>query len=634
MKKTTSLPIKVIMTLAIFFVSSTTINALSSNNYLSSARDSLERLLKRTHRTDINRQVVLLNHLCDIDIELGDTLHLYPCWYASVKAHDIASMDDLLIPLAMRAMKRGQTDSVAVWEQRARGNMPAALAECNIQYIHMMRDISDWEHKDQLAKRMIKEQLSIAPSHRPYEAMRVLYTMGILASFEAFGNNATKLKSSEEYMLEALEIAKKQPFNEAFHFTRQILIGLSSEKVEYGKLYLSFVERTFRERYTDRPFYSRRSLIMAYDKLILMGKSLPRTELDEYYRSLCKLLKEHPNNTPIPLPYFFARVSYRYNKITGNNTEALRWCDSLINAPAEYHQSPLPYYEDKAELLASMNRWQEAYRMEQIYCAAKDSMQSINSQAKLEELQTQYDVDTLKRKEEVHRQQLIIAILAGALVLCALCFYIFYNLRIAAKNKILLKQLREHVHHLKAEAAEREAAINSQQKDSTSIVVPPADALPAESPATESPTDVSTVNAETEKAHADKDDKTALPDYDVPGNSAVVASRKLFDKLDNLMRETQLYLNPELNRNDLISMLGTNKNNLAAALAAGKQGSVLEYINNLRLNESLLVMEKQPDLPLTQVAEASGFAVYSSFYRAFCKRFGVNPAEYRRFSAS
>lgn len=629
MKKTSSLPIKVIMTLAIAIASSMTINALSTNDYLNSARDSLERLLKRTPRSDIKRQVVLLNNLCDIDIELGDTTHLYPCWQASVKAHDIASMDDLLIPLAMRAIKRGQTDSIAIWEKRARDNMPAAFAECNIQYIRMMRDISDWEHKDQLAKRMIKEHLSINPDRRPYEAMRVLYTMGILASFEAFGNNATKLKSSAEYMLEALDIAQRQPFDEAFHFTRQILIGLSSEKVEYGKLYLSFVERTFRERYADRPFYSRRSLIMAYDKLILMGKSLPRTELDEYYNSLCKLLKEHPNNTPIPLPYFYARASYRYNKIIGNKAEALRWCDSLINAPAEYHQSPLPYYEDKAELLASMNRWQEAYRMEQIYCAAKDSMQSINSEAKLEELQTQYDVDTLKRNEEARRQQLIIAILACALVLCALCFYIFYTRRIAAKNKILLKQLREHVHYLKAEAAEREEANSSKQKGNAYNVSCRADALPAESITISSP-----INAETAEDSPDKDEKAAQPDDNVPENSAIVASRKLFDKLDNLMREKQLYLNPELNRNDLVSMLGTNKNNLAAALAAGKQGSVLEYINNFRLNESLLVMEKQPDLPLTQVAEAAGFAVYSSFYRAFCKRFGVNPAEYRRFSAS
>lgn len=584
---------KLLLSAMLIMLSALSINALTTKERLSNSRDSLELLLKRTPKDDVSRQVVLLNHICDIDIEFGDTAHLYPCWFASVKAHDVQSMDDLLIPLAMRAMKRGQADSVKVWEKRARENFSPSLASCNIEYIKMMGDISDWEHKDQLAKRMLKERLSIDPKKRPYEAMRILYTMGILASFETFGNNVTRLKSSEEYMVEALQIAYSRPFDEAFHFTRQILLGLSAEKIEYGKQYLEFVNKLYKERYNNRPFYSRRSLVTAYDKLILMGASLPRTELDGYYSKLSQLIKEFPNSTPIPLPYFTARLNFRYNKLIKNKAEALRWCDSLINAPAQYHQSPLPYYEDKAEILASMNRWEEAYNMERIYCAAKDSMQSVNSATKLEELQTQYDVDTLKRKEEARRQQLIISILIGALVLCVLCSYVMYSRRMAAKNKILLKQLREHVEHLTANNVAFSEHPSASADDVQAAVKP-----------------------ETEN---------------IPVNSA---AKNLFGKLDKIMREEQLYLNPELGRNELVSRLGTNKNNLTSALSAGGQHSLLEYINEFRLNDSLLLMEKHPDMPLTQVAESAGFAVYSSFYRAFCKRFGVNPAEYRRFTAS
>ena len=113
------------------------------------------------------------------------------------------------------------------------------------------------------------------------------------------------------------------------------------------------------------------------------------------------------------------------------------------------------------------------------------------------------------------------------------------------------------------------------------------------------------------------------------GNSAAA---DLYQRITELIRTEKLYLQPELNRTILLERLGTNKNKFAKAFEAGEAQGLNEYIRLLRLQESLLLMEREPDLSLSEVSDRSGFATYSSFYRAFFKQYGVKPTEYRKLS--
>lgn len=573
---------------------------------LKHSRDSLESLLRQTPANDDARRLELLNHLCDIDLALGDTTYIYPCWQASVRQRDVNSMDDLLIPLAMRAMGREQQDSVSVWLERTRLHFDTPLANCNREYLLMMQDLRDWENYDKLAERMLKEQVRLDAENEPYQSMRVLYTLGIISSFEKSGNASTTLKPSLEYMAEALAIARKQPFREAAHFTRQILLGLGSESVDYARQYLAFVQKFLNEPdMKKRPFYSRRALISAHEKLITMGADLPREELDGYYREIRILLKQYPNDTPTRPDYFRARVHFRYNKAVGNAEEALQWCDSLITLAPSNRVDPAMYYGDKMRLLAQLHRYEEAYRYAGIYMLAKDSMQNVSSEKKLSELQTQYDVDTLRRKEEARFIQLLYVSACVLLLVAVLVVYIVYSRRLAKKNLILLEQLKQYTLKLKAEEAERLKAQEAM----------------AEAQATQAAVIAQTIEPLAEDTADDN-------------NNASTASLKLFIRIDTLVREKKLYLHADFNRTNLLDSLGVNKNNLAAAVMAGAKCSLSDYINELRLRNALLVMEEDQEMPLAQVADQMGFGTYSSFYRAFNKRFGVSPKEYKKFVAS
>lgn len=560
-------------------------------------RDSVERLLHSEGREHNGRRMELLNHLCDLDMALGDTTYILPCWFEAQRQNDLLSMDNLLIPLAMRAIRRKQTDSIEVWKQHC-ASLPEGWRECNEEYIGMMAEISRWERQEEMAGRLLREQVSIDAKKKPYAAMRTLYTLGILSSFEESVQTKYSLKKSDEYMAEALQIAEGLPFRQAAHFTRQILLGLSASDVRYGKKYLGFIDKFMQEEdMRRRPFYSHRALISALDKLILQGKQLEREELDGYYHRLCKLIAAYPNDPQVPLFFFSPRMHYRYYKVIGEYEKALFWCDSLIAASPRQGLPTVYFMKDKMTLLRKLGRWQEAYDAAELYMQGRDSIQQAKSKQQLEELQTQYDVDRLKRKEAERRVQLMWSLLTGALVLMLFAGYIMYSRRMALKNRILVQQLRAHVEELK----QKQVLLEQQDDDKKRLLKDD-----RQEPVQET---ILTVKQER--------------------NSAAAA---LYKRITELIRTEKLYLQPELNRTLLLERLGTNKNKFAEAFEAGEAQGLNEYIRLLRLQESLLLMDREPDLSLSEVSDRSGFATYSSFYRAFFKQYGVKPTEYRKLS--
>lgn len=563
--------------------------SLLANDDLRQKRDSLEILLQAHGQKHDARRMELLNHLCDLDMALGDTTYIMPCWQEAELQKDLLSMDDLIIPLAMRSIKRKQVDSIKVWFERC-DKLPYGWRQCNRQYIEMMSDIQNFNNYDELVNKLREQQMKIDAKHRPYEAMRILFSMGILVNFKVGRNEHFSLKKGNDYLKEALAIARKLPFRQAAHFTRQLLLSLSSSDVKYCKEYLEFIEKFMNEDDMQRrPFYSRRALISALDKLITQGSKLSREDLDGYYAQLCNLVKEYPYDLQVPAFFFVPRMHYRYFICTEQNEQALFWCDSLISVAPRMGHNMVYYAEDRMKLLAKLDRWEDAYNQSLSYISLLDSTQAENSKKKIEELQTQYNVDNLMREKTARRMQLFWAILCSVLLALGLFIYVVYSKRVRNKNRILILQLKQSVEVLKKE-------ISSSSE-------------------TYSPIYTIKQNQEQEQVQEQVQDQTSM------------APQQLYKHIMKVMTEEKLYLQPNLNRAVLLEKLGVNKNKLAEAF--GSENILLnDCIRLLRLQESLLIMDKEPDLPLNIVAERSGFGSYISFYRAFYKQYAVKPTEY------
>ena len=104
----------------------------------------------------------------------------------------------------------------------------------------------------------------------------------------------------------------------------------------------------------------------------------------------------------------------------------------------------------------------------------------------------------------------------------------------------------------------------------------------------------------------------------------------VFNKMNTVFIKEKLYLDPTINRDMVTERFGINKNKFAEIFSESNQGSFADYITELRLRESLIVMENNPSISSNEIAEKSGFNVYSSYYRAFIKKYGIKPSEYRK----
>ena len=103
---------------------------------------------------------------------------------------------------------------------------------------------------------------------------------------------------------------------------------------------------------------------------------------------------------------------------------------------------------------------------------------------------------------------------------------------------------------------------------------------------------------------------------------------KLFRQLTETIRNEQLYTVPKFGRTELVVRFHVNSNRISAAFS--KAGtSVPEFIRECRLEHALNLMTERPDMPLVEIATASGFVHASTFTVDFKNKYGVSPMKYR-----
>lgn len=105
--------------------------------------------------------------------------------------------------------------------------------------------------------------------------------------------------------------------------------------------------------------------------------------------------------------------------------------------------------------------------------------------------------------------------------------------------------------------------------------------------------------------------------------------RELFEYINQTIIEQQLFLDPEFSREKFMKIGLINKNKVAQLLQQYANTNLNGYINNLRLEYALELIQNQPDLPIKAIAIDSGFNCSRTFYRFFQQKYGMTPAEYK-----
>lgn len=102
----------------------------------------------------------------------------------------------------------------------------------------------------------------------------------------------------------------------------------------------------------------------------------------------------------------------------------------------------------------------------------------------------------------------------------------------------------------------------------------------------------------------------------------------LMNKIGRQMYENQIFRQKGLTITDLAEAVGSNRTYVSTCINKIEKQSFSDYIAGWRVRYACVLMEENPPLPLSVVADRSGFADRVSFYRSFKKVTGKSPSDW------
>ena len=194
----------------------------------------------------------------------------------------------------------------------------------------------------------------------------------------------------------------------------------------------------------------------------------------------------------------------------------------------------------------------------------------------------------LKEQKEAHRRQMVISWLVALLILLVIMALavIYYNGIIRKRNKAFLKVLNR----LEAYRNANIGAGDGNQKQS-------------------------------EEQDGTEDGPQTLSQDD---------DERLFVEMDRQVTRQRLFLKPDLSRDDLMRLIGVDKNRFGRMISRYSDASNASvYINTKRVEYGAQLIKSHPEYTIASIAEACGLQNTVTFNRAFKRVFGITPSEYR-----
>lgn len=106
----------------------------------------------------------------------------------------------------------------------------------------------------------------------------------------------------------------------------------------------------------------------------------------------------------------------------------------------------------------------------------------------------------------------------------------------------------------------------------------------------------------------------------------------LYSELREIIEKQKLYLNPELNLQMVIKLLGTNKKYLYEAISSNTDNNFRNFINRYRVDQAKRLIEEnirdKTNSNLSELFSLCGFNNSTSFFRTFKTITGLTPKEY------
>ena len=270
-----------------------------------------------------------------------------------------------------------------------------------------------------------------------------------------------------------------------------------------------------------------------------------------------------------------------YLMLSGHNEEALgviRRCReflAVVGDTISYWNLKMIFNE--VQVLTAMGQHDSALKYLDDVMLIADSLQARASQV---EMSTTYQL--LEEQKQAHRHALMVNWLFALLILVLLtaAIVIYYNRVIRQHNKTFLKTLNR----LKQTNESLQAADQQSGEPSESA-----------EPTAEEPFD---------------------------------EDERLFVEMDQLVTNEQLFLQPDMDREKLMQLIGIDKNRFGKMMAKYATNTSV-YINSKRAVYGAQLLASHPEYTIASIAESCGMRNSVTFNRIFKEIYGLTPSEYR-----
>lgn len=111
-------------------------------------------------------------------------------------------------------------------------------------------------------------------------------------------------------------------------------------------------------------------------------------------------------------------------------------------------------------------------------------------------------------------------------------------------------------------------------------------------------------------------------------------NKKIFKDLNRIVVQDQLYLSPELSREDLAQIVHLNNARFARMIKENTGTNFNGYVNELRINYAIKLLKQHPNYTIRAIADEAGFNSTPILYSMFKKKTGMTPYEFKKAQES
>ena len=107
-----------------------------------------------------------------------------------------------------------------------------------------------------------------------------------------------------------------------------------------------------------------------------------------------------------------------------------------------------------------------------------------------------------------------------------------------------------------------------------------------------------------------------------------IADQELMQRIDQLMAERQLFLQPDLKVQDIAAALGIPARRVSSVIRTCRDNTFVQYVNAYRVEYVKRLLQEQPSRKIASLWAEAGFSSETSFFRTFKALAGMTPTEW------